>query len=330
MLTEATDGSFYGTAPAGGGVCLDSNGCGAIFKITPEGVFIPVYTFCSLADCADGYDPDGGLVQGANGNFYGTTASGGAHGEGTVFKITPSGTLTTLYSFCTHTNPRGYCLDGSLPAAPLTLTENGDLYGTTYYGGAKNYGTIFKITPQGSFVRVYSFSSTGDGSYPAAGLMQATDGNLYGTTLAGGNIECGYDGFGCGTIFEVGAGGTLSTLHAFDGADGSQPLAGLTQATDGILYGTTSGNTIFSLSMGLGPFVETLLTSGRIDELVTILGTNLTGSTNVSFNGASARFTVISGTEITATVPPGATAGFVTVTTPSGTLKSNKPFRVIP
>jgi uncharacterized repeat protein (TIGR03803 family) len=165
-----------------------------------------------------------------------------------------------------------------------------------------------------------------------AGLIQATDGNFYGTTwdsVGGTNF---------GTIFKITPSGGLTTLHSFcpqhPCTDGATPYAGLVQATDGSFYGTTTlggatgVGTIFKLSVGLSPFVESLPTSGNVRATVKILGTKLTGTTAVSFNGIAATFTVVSGTEITTTVPSGATTGFVTVTTPSGKLKSNKKFRI--
>jgi uncharacterized repeat protein (TIGR03803 family) len=150
-------------------------------------------------------------------------------------------------------------------------------------------------------------------------------------SIGGGAGNCFY---GCGTVFKITAGGTLTTLHSFSGPDGDSVDAGLVQATNGKLYGTTAGGgtkgggTAFSLSMGLGPFVETLIGSGKVGANVIVLGTKLTGATAVSFNGTAATFTVVSNTEITTTVPSGATTGFVTVTTPSGKLKSNKKFRI--
>ena len=158
--------------------------------------------------------------------------------------------------------------------------------------------------------------------------------------MGGANNNCTG---GCGTVFEITPGGTLTTLHSFDGTDGSYPAATLLEATNGNFYGTTTQGgastacgsvtcgTVFSLSVGLRPFVETLPISGKVGTRVTILGNNLKGSTSVTFNGTSATFTVNStGTAITTTVPSGATTGFVTVTTSGGTLKSNKIFRVIP
>jgi uncharacterized repeat protein (TIGR03803 family) len=137
-----------------------------------------------------------------------------------------------------------------------------------------------------------------------------------------------------GTIFKITPSGKLATLHSFDSTDGKQPYACLVQGTNGDFYGTTvfgganSAGTVFSLSVGLGPFVETLPTSGKVGAAVKILGTNMTGATKVTFNGTLAVFKVVSSSEITTTVPTGATTGKVKVTTPSGTLTSNVNFRV--
>ena len=115
---------------------------GTVFKITPGGALTTLYSFCSQGGCTDGEWPKAGLVQATNGDIYGTTYAGGANNYGTVFKISPGGTLTTLYSFCSQ----GECTDGEYPEAALVQATNGDLYGTTYAGGANNYGTVFKIT----------------------------------------------------------------------------------------------------------------------------------------------------------------------------------------
>jgi uncharacterized repeat protein (TIGR03803 family) len=156
-------------------------------------------------------------------------------------------------------------------------------------------------------------------------LIQANNGDFYGTTSLGGltNANCNY---GCGTIFRIAPNGTLTTLHSFDDADGASPNA-LVQATNGTFYGTTQ-STVFSLSVGLGPFLKTLPSSGKVGAVVKILGTNLTAATSVSFNGTAAVFNVVSRSEITTIVPTGATTGKVKVVTPSGTLSSNVPFRV--
>jgi uncharacterized repeat protein (TIGR03803 family) len=167
-----------------------------------------------------------------------------------------------------------------------------------------------------------------------AGLVHATDGNLYGSTSQGGE-------FNYGALFKITPGGKLTTLYSFcyqpGCTDGTYPVAGLVQDTNGILYGTadsgpnfTGFGTVFSLSVGLGPFVETQAASGEAGATVKILGSALTGATSVNFNGAPAAFTVQSGYLITATVPTGAATGKVQVVTPSGTLSSNVTFRVLP
>jgi uncharacterized repeat protein (TIGR03803 family) len=322
-LVQATDGDLYGTTWVGG-----ANDYGTVFKITPSGTLTNLHSF----DDTDGANPDAGLIQATNGDFYGITPGGGANGEGTVFKITHSGTFTTLYSFCSQTN----CTDGESPGAGLVQASNEEFYGTTRFGGANDNGTVFKMTAAGTLTTLHSFDST-DGANPAAALIQATNGNFYGTTPLGGANTYG-------TIFKITASGTLTTLYSFcpqSGCpDGAEPYAGLVQATNGTFYGTTYQGAsadcfdgcgdVFSLSVGLGPFVETQTSSGKVGAAVKILGTNLTGATSVTFNGTSATFTVVSKSEITATVPTGATTGTVEVTTPRGTLKSNTQFRVTP
>ncbi|MGC2553496.1 MAG: choice-of-anchor tandem repeat GloVer-containing protein, partial [Candidatus Sulfotelmatobacter sp.] len=305
--------------------------------ITTTGTFTTLYSFCSESNCTDGSDPQAGLVQGTDGNFYGTTYSGGTNGLGTVFKITPSGTLTTLHSFDNR--------DGAGPSAALIQANNGDFYGTTYSGGAHRLGSVFRIPSSGIFTSLHSFANK-DGASPLAALLQATDGNFYGTTSSGGAHNQG-------TIFNITPTGTLTTLHNFCSviengvcADGNDPAAALIQATNGYFYGTTKWGgadihctsshaplacgTLFMLSVGLRPFVETQATSGEVGSGVTILGTDLTGASSVTFDGTAAVFKVVSSSEITATVPAGATTGKVEVTTPAGTLTSNVNFRVTP
>jgi uncharacterized repeat protein (TIGR03803 family) len=421
-LVQGTDGNLYGTTESGG-----ANSAGTVFKVTPTGTLTTLYSFCAKTNCTDGSLPFGGLVLGTDGNFYGTTSLGGiitgdcaTGGCGTLFKITPAGKLTTLHSFDstdgvtpygplvqatngnfygttqsgnvysitsggTFTtvlaagaggNPliqatngifygvcEGGCgeygavqsitsagklttlftfdsTDGSYPVGPLVQASNGNFYGTTTQGGAHDLcngeifqgcGTVFEITPAGKLTVVDSFDAS-DGCYPNGSMIQATNGILYGTTVYGDTAG------GCygtpGTIFSITSGGTLTTVHNFDNTDGENPSGGLFQATNGTFYGTAfqgganGAGTIFSLSLGLGPFVETLPTSGKVGATVKILGTNLTGATSVNFDGRAATFTVVSSSEITTTVPAGATTGEVEVVTPSGTLSSNVSFRV--
>jgi uncharacterized repeat protein (TIGR03803 family) len=269
-LVQGTDGNFYGTTSWGGDYyyCQQSTYaiCGMVFKITPAGTLTNLYDFCYWwSGCGDGAAPRAGLVQGTDGNFYGTTRQGGYlgcyTGCGTVFQITPSGTLTTLHTFDGT--------DGSDPYAGLVQGTDGNFYGTTSQGGGGpcnpyGCGTVFQITPAGTLTTLHSFAGS-DGAFPHAGLVQATDGNFYGTTSGGGaSGNCG--DYGCGTVFKITAGGTLTTLYSFcsqsNCPDGNSPYAGLVQATDENFYGTTqyggtSGNcggyncgTVFKITAG--------------------------------------------------------------------------------
>jgi uncharacterized repeat protein (TIGR03803 family) len=215
-------------------------GCAVLLLCAATAVASPAQTFTTLYSFAasDGHDPQDALVQGFDGDFYGTTYYGGAHNFGTVFKVTPTGTLTTLYSFCTQTG----CTDGEYPGSNLVQGTDGNFYGTTDFGGARNGGEVFKITPAGALTVLYSFCAEAnctDGQGPYTGLIQATDGNFYGTTHSGGSY---FDG----TVFKITTGGTLTKLYSFcqltGCPDGRTPTAGLVQATDGNLYGTTSLN----------------------------------------------------------------------------------------
>lgn len=222
-LIEGSDGGFYGTTSRDG-----VNGYGTVFQLSPAGALTTLYNFCSLASCTDGSFPAAGLVEGPDGNFYGTTATGGVYNNGTIFRITAAGTLTTLHSFS--------FADGLGPQATLLQTPGGAFYGTAPAGGASGLGTVFKITPAGVFTVLHSFSGP-EGNYPAAGLIRAADGNLYGTTELGGSST--YCEMGCGTVFKMTPAGTVTTLHNFNGADGTNPLAALIETGRG-LYGTTN------------------------------------------------------------------------------------------
>jgi uncharacterized repeat protein (TIGR03803 family) len=348
-MIQGTDGNFYGTTTNGG---PSLSYYGTIFKITAAGKLITLSTFCVDDGCPGGYDPHAALVQASNGNYYGTTLLGAnsssdcsSKGCGAIFEITPAGKLTALHNFCSLSN----CADGANPYAGLVQASDGNLYGATQFGGTGgtannclgNCGTIFRITPAGELTTLYNFCSQpncADGNQPLNTLIVGSDGNLYGTTYAGGTSATCVDG--CGTIFEITLTGELTTLYSFALGDGQFPN-GLFQATDGNFYGTTAQGGIFQntclfgcgaayrLSTGLSPFVQTIPAAGKTDSSVLILGTDLTGSTAVSFNGKAATFTVVSATEIKATVPSGATTGSVTVTTPTGILNSNTEFRIV-
>ena len=231
---------------------------GTVFKITTGGTETLLHAFCTQSGCPDGAEPQAGLVQGSDGNLYGAALFGGANNVGSVFKITTSGTLTTLHSF------NG--ADGSEPSGRLVQGSDGNFYGTTQGGGATGDGAVFKMTSSGTLTTLHSFNGT-DGSQPVAGLLQASDGNFYGTTLGGG-------AHASGTIFAITPGGAFSSLYSFCSlggtscTDGSGPFAGLIQANDRKLYGVTTqgGNanfagTAFSLQVQFS-YVLTVSTSG--------------------------------------------------------------------
>jgi uncharacterized repeat protein (TIGR03803 family) len=310
---QAADGNFYGTTIYGG-----SLGHGTIYKITPGGTLTTLYQFDGII----GSQPSAQLTQGTDGNFYGTTLVGGPSGAGIVFRMTPAGKLTSLHNFdITH---------GNQPESSLLQGTDGNFYGTAGSGGTTNGGAIFKITPAGVFTILHYMNGTTDGNQPSAGLIQATDGNLYGATTSGGSSNLG-------TIFEVTPNGAYSVLHNFDGTTGSRPVNSLVQSTNGTIYGEAqeggshSEGTFFSWSApALTPFAGLVSTSGKVGKTIGILGQGFTGTSTVSFNGVPATFKVLSATFLTAVVPSGAITGSVTVTRPGGILTSSRKFRVTP
>lgn len=260
-VTLGTDNYFYGTTSS------------TIFRMTPSGSLSTLYNF----EGGDGCCSDAPPIQGTDGNFYGTTSAGGAHGEGTVYKLTPAGTFTVLHSFGKNaespmapvvegpdgdyygTVPFGGGLifkvspsgkftqlhtfngtDGGEPFGALVLGNDGNFYGIANYGGTNNGGVIFKITPSGAFNVLYNLNGTTDGNGSFAGLMQGSDGNFYGAALAGGDLSCSVFGEqGCGTIFRITPQGVFSALHDFDGTTGKGPESTPFQHTNGIIYGMT-------------------------------------------------------------------------------------------
>jgi uncharacterized repeat protein (TIGR03803 family) len=189
---EDTDSNFYGTTRNGG-----ANGAGTFFKMTPSGVLSTLYTFTGGSD---GGQPQG-LLTTKTGTLYGVTTAGGANGKGTVFVVTEKGKLTTLYSFTGGA-------DGASPEAGLVFGANGNLYGTTYQGGAKGWGTVFEMTPAGVLTTLYSFGDTGDGALPTAALILASDHNFYGGATKGGVNQAG-------ALFKLTPTGTFSPLSNF-------------------------------------------------------------------------------------------------------------------
>jgi uncharacterized repeat protein (TIGR03803 family) len=216
-------GDLYGTTSAGG---VSDTG-GTVFELAANGTEATLYSFSAGVD---GAAPLGSLIQDAQGNFYGTTSLGGTAGYGAVFEIDSNGVETVLYNFAGPPN------DGANPEAGLVRDSQGNLYGTTFEGGAFGVGTVFEVTPAGEETVLYSFTGKTDGSSPFGGLIRTARGNLYGTTRNGGSSRCAG---GCGTVFELTPVGRLTSIR-FTGTDGEYPVAGLVRDSSGNLYGTTS------------------------------------------------------------------------------------------
>jgi len=355
-LTLGTDGNFYGTTNTGG-----AHNVGTIFKITPAGALTTLHDFTG-SDGANPFGPPvqgsgstfygvtysgtaysissagifkllsssipgssvAPLLFAGDGNFYGTTWQGGAHGVGTVFRMSATGTVKTLYDFDgTH---------GIAPYGPVVQGSGGFLYGTTSRGGSSQVGVAFKLSTGGAITLLYQFDpSMADGYSQSPGLVAATDGKFYGVT----NLSV-LGGPDYGTLFKLTQNGAFSRLHTFDQAHGAIQYATGRQHTNGILYGLTSwggahsGGVFYGLEVGISPFVSLMTTSGTPGQTIEILGQGFTGTTGVKFGAGSASFTVVSDTYMTAKVPATGTTGHVTVTTPSGTLTSSQIFKVIP
>ena len=320
LLTQYTDGNFYGVTGKGG-----ANNYGTVFKITPAGTLTILYSFPQTNPF-----PTYGLTVGNDGKFYGTTGSPGSEGGyvGSVFNVTPAGVLTVLHTFASDP-------DGASPESGVILGKDGNFYGTTEFGGIfdgySGYGTIFKITPSGKETILYSFSSTDYAAHPTTPLIQATDGNFYGTISGCAEFGCG----GVNDLFKIKPSGTLTVLEKFTGSNGSYPYWPLTQDTNGILYGlaqqggTVNGGVLFSENISAKPFINLESTSGKVGSKIGILGQGFSKSSVVKFGGVKATSFALTGTTyISATVPAGAVDGKVTVTTGTTTLTSLQTFTV--
>jgi uncharacterized repeat protein (TIGR03803 family) len=258
-LVQDRDGNLYGTTCYGGSHGDNYGGYGSVFKLTTNATLTTLASFAN----SNGANPRAGLVQGTDGNFYGTVANGGLHGingagsggYGTIFRVATNGVLTALYSF-----PGGN--DGANPQAELIQGGDGNFYGTAANGGSGGYGTVFRVTTNGTFATLAFFANT-NGANPYAGLVQGSDGNFYGTTVNGGDN-------GYGTVFRVTTNGVLTMLASFNNTNGANPYGVLVQGDDGNLYGTTaSGGT----NGGYGT-VFMVTTNGIITSLVSFAKTN--------------------------------------------------------
>jgi uncharacterized repeat protein (TIGR03803 family) len=234
-LVKDSSGNFWGTTSTGG-----TSSAGTVFKLTPSGTYTTEHSFTNNEDGnGDGGTPLAGLVIDSSGNFWGTTSTGGTHGEGTVFRITPSGTYTTEHSFSDNESGNG---DGATPEAGLVIDSSGNFWGTTSAGGTGTAGVVFKFTSSGTYATEHSFTNNeggnGDGGAPLAGLVIDSSGNFWGTTSTGGTHAEG-------TVFKITSSGTYTTEHSFSdnesgNGDGGTPEAGLVIDSSGNFWGTTS------------------------------------------------------------------------------------------
>jgi uncharacterized repeat protein (TIGR03803 family) len=222
VMSQGRDGDLYSTIQNDG-----THNVGTVYKMTTAGAPTTVYNFCSLTSCADGSYPFGGVTLGFDGNLYATTQGGGTHGAGTVFKVTPTGTLTTLWNFANGT-------DDSAPVYTTALGQDGNMYGVSEAQYNGQYGALFKVSAAGVFKALKDFAYT-NGATPNLPI-QGTDGNFYGTTQGGGDPTCK-----CGVVYKATATGAVTVLHTFKGypTDGNRPLGILVQGPDGSFYGTT-------------------------------------------------------------------------------------------
>lgn len=289
-LTAGTDGTLYGVTEYGG-----DNDAGTVFSITPGGVFKLLHSFAAWTDNAnaDGMAPRGGLTLGSDGNFYGATSRGGSNDGGTLFRITPAGALTTLYTFGALSSARA---DGAVPSTPLIPGADGRFYSTTSSGGSYSSGglapgTLYALGLDGNFSALHSFTSAMDGASPS-GLVAASDGNFYGATSAGGPN-------GSGTLFKATAAGDVTTIYSFatgainssglmTNSDGLYPVSGVIAANDGTLY----GGTVFGGSNGTGN-----LFSLAPDNTLTILYQFSSASSGINSDGAAITTAPIRGSD---------------------------------
>jgi len=322
-LTLGTDGNLYGTTSPGQGPTL----YGTFFRVSTSGTFKTLYTFQGQA-ANDGAYPSV-LTLGTDGNFYGTTNQGGTLGtnNGAAFKITPKGKEKILYSF-DFTN-------GRYPLAGLSQGTDGKFYGTASRGGINDQGTIVQLTTAGKVTLLHSFDFSVDlAKDPQIPLTVGTDGSLYGPSTACYGGGCGQD-----SLFKITTKGVYTDLYSGfsnpctdSSATGCYLSSPMALNPDGTFYGTTSqggdngqriGRGVFyNFNSGLVPFVQPQYPLGKIGTTIGIFGHGFNSASSVAFNGKPASFTVVSDTYLTATIPVGATKGYVSVSEAAGSLKS--------
>ncbi len=329
---QTADGTLYGTTTSGG-----QNGVGTVYKLTAAGNYSIIHHFVNAV--SDGSRPSASLIIGNDGNLYGTTTFGGQPSAttGTVYRITPSGVTKILHSFNTISD------GGYQPQAPLIKGMDGNLYGTTFGRADLNtQGNIFKITPAGVYTSLHEldfFHDVDRGAYPNAGLVQASDGFLYGVTSRGG-VAPGLFANDAGVVFNITRQGLFDVTHIFDKTiDGSRPLYSLVQHTNGKLYGATQfsktglnpvGNgSIFSLDVGARPFVLAQPSSGKAGGSVGLFG-DFTGVSSVTFNGIPASVTGTGNSFRTVTIPVGPATGLIKINKPAGSISGFNTFFVQP
>lgn len=312
----AADGNYYGLTEQGGA----DNG-GTAYVMSPTGKLSILYNFGGTA--GDPVGPSGPLIQGADGNFYGTSSQGGGLGGGAVFRMSGTGQVTILHNF-----PAKSTTDGVAPMGGVVQSRNGALFGVTFSGGSGDLGTVYELKSSGKEVILHSFASADRSSSPCDPLVLANDANFYGTAASCVGGSCGNS-----IIFEITAKGVFTVLHQFDpAADGTKVSGPLLLDTSGTFYGTaeTGGaggaGTIYSLNTGLPPFASLSSTSGSVGATIGIYGQGFSTKTKVSFAGTRGSFTPVTSTYGTAVVPTGATTGHVKLRNPS--LKSLQIFTV--
>jgi uncharacterized repeat protein (TIGR03803 family) len=342
-LIQANDGNFYGTTSSGGA----AGGGGEVFKITSTGVLTVLYSF----DFTHGSHPNSPLVQGSDGNFYGTVSGGGTLDGGVVFKLTPAKILTVLYNF----DAKPASVDGKFPDGGLVQATDGNFYGVTDGGGTNGQGILFKITTAGVYTVLYNFASA-TGSVPQNTLRLHTNGKFYGQANSGGANNLGaiftFDiglkpfistlptsGKVAKAVGILGGGFTGTTGVAFNGKAATYTVASGAYistsvpagATTGSVTAVTPGGTLTSIKkFRVTPVASSFTpTSGPVGTSVVITGNSFTGATKVTFGGVAATvFTVNSYSQITATVPAAAVTGKIQVSTPGGTASSPTAFTV--